>query len=921
MGDPSAILVRPGGALAPSLHPRTLPNPLAPINATQASPNATPSRSVVSTKLYPPSVRAEFVARPHLLSLLDGDPGCRLISICAPAGFGKSTLVAQWLAELRMPRTWATFDADDDNPRSFFGLIAAALRTVDPDLVAGTESLLATKGLLHPTVIVHRLIADLSATTQAFVLVMDDVGAIESPEIQRAVDLLIQHAPPAMRIVLISRTELPLRMARFRANGELLEIREQDLQFTREEAVRFYNDFLDLDLTPSEIGVLYERTEGWVAGLQLIGVALRGEAREQIRRSVEGRDGDVGLADHYLWGEVLQRQPDDIQSFLLRTSILDRFTANLCDAVTGGQGSDDLIRRCERDNLFVIALDGIGAWHRYHQLFADVLRDRLVRTVTGEELDELHRRASQWFERAGLIEDAIRHAIAGHDWDRAIRMLEDHCAALFERDHVATLRDWLQGLPPTIFERSPQLAFWLAWALGRLGQWSEGAKPLRFAEEAWIRADDRPGQGALFLWDACRSLYGYDNLRAINYAHRALDLLPDDRSTKRIFALATLAIAYLYHGEPARADQAFADLRSLSLAADQPWFQLFEMAHSAGTLVQRGKLLDATVLCRRVIQAAADSPVEIWVQAALYYLGGIHREWGLLDDAEAHFRRGDELAELTGALQWRGRIRVGLARIAWARGNVEEAFDQLEHARGFETQLGNDQLARDVGAWQARFWMASHQIALARRWADSRVLESSLLPAYERQVEYLTYVRFLIREGRSELALKITEIIRQQAEAAGRDGDLVELSMLAAMAHAAGGDAAVASRLLHQALELGNPHGYVRLFVDEGQALAPLLRHEGARDGQRAYAQRLLTEIEGADSPEAPDPSDSSDALSEREIEVLRLVGAGLPNREIGQRLFISEKTVKKHMNNILRKLEAANRTHAVDRARQLGLI
>src|SRR5262249_22890728 len=405
-------------------------------------------------------------------------------------------------------------------------------------------------------------------------------------------------------------------------------------------------------------------------------------------------------------------------SFLLRTSILDRFTADLCDAVIGGKQSEEMIRRCERENLFVIGLDGIGTWYRYHQLFADVLRDRLVGVVTGEELDELHRRASLWLEYSGFLEDAIRHAVAGHDWERAVEMLEDHCAGLFKRDHVATLRDWLQGLPPAIFERSPRLAFWLAWALGRTGRWAEGAKPLRFAEETWIRTDDRPGQGALFLWDAGRSLYGYDNLRAINYAHRALDLLPEDRSTERIFALAALAIAYLYHGEPARAEQAFTDLRSLSVAAGQPWFQLFEMAHSAGILVQRGKLLDATVLCHRVIQAAGVSPVEIWVQAALYYLGSVHREWGLLDDAEEHFRRGDDLAEMTGALQWRGRIRVGLARIAWARGNVEEAFDQLEHALGFETEMGNDQLVRDVGAWQARFWMASRQTALARRWAD-----------------------------------------------------------------------------------------------------------------------------------------------------------------------------------------------------------
>jgi LuxR family maltose regulon positive regulatory protein len=877
-------------------------------------------RTVDLTKLYPPELRANYVARPHLISLLNSDPGRKLTLISAPAGYGKSTLAAQWLAQLRMPRAWVTFEAGDNNPRTFFGLIVAALHTIEPGLVSGTEAILAGYGAVPADAIVHRLLADLAATTHPFVLVLDDLHTIESPELLRAMDLMLHQAPRPMRVVLISRTEPALQVARFRANGELREIRWQDLVLTPQEAHQFCQDSLGVDLTPEEAATLVERTEGWLAGVQLVCVALRGRSREQLRQSVDGDDGNAHFADRYLSEDILRRQPDDIQAFLLRTSILNRFTADLCDAVAEIRDSEDLIRRCGRDNLFVIPLDGVGAWHRYHQLFADVLHDRLARTVAAEEIDGLHRRASHWFEQRELYADAVRHAVAGHDWERAIRLLEDRCTELFEWDHVATLRDWLQGLPPTIFERSPRLAFWLAWALGRTGRWSEGVEPLRLAEAAWMETDDRPDKGSFMLLDACRALYGFDNLRAINGAHRALDLLPEDRSAERIFALATLGIAYIYHGEPGRAEEAFASLRSLAASTGKPWFQLFEMAHSAGIMIQCGRLLDATDLCQRVIRAAGDSPIEIWVQAALYHLGSIELEWGQLADAKEYLERADGLAEMTGAIQWRGRILVGLARIALANGELEVAFDRLERAIGFATQLGNEQELRNIRAWQARFWLASHQIDLVRRWALGMGLDPSRPPEYERQVESLTYVRLLTNEGRPDLALRILEPIWDQAEAAGRDGDLVEILVLTALAHKARGNTAAASRSLHHALELASPSGFVRVFVDEGEDLAILLRREDFRGDLRAYTERLLAAVDGNGTPERSDPLGPPDPLSEREIEVLRLVSAGLPNREIGLRLFIAEKTVKKHMHNILHKLDATNRTHAVDRARHLGL-
>ncbi len=885
------------------------------------SPPVGAARRPVAMKLYPPSLRSNLIERPHLLSLLMSEPEARITLICAPAGFGKTTLAVQWLAQLRSPVAWVALDVYDDDPRSFFALIVAGLHTIDDGLASGTEALLAAPGPVRTDAIVDQLIDDLAVTTHPFVLVLDDLQTIASPEVLRGLESLLQHAPLTMRTVLIGRNEPTIRLARFRANGELHEIHQEDLMLSDPEGLQFFRKTFALDLTRTETEMLLRRTEGWIAGCQLLGIALGQHVRDQLGRAVD-RFGQSGLfADRYLWSEVLHQQPADVRSFLMQTSILDRFNARLCEAVTGQRQSESLIRRCIRDGLFVIPLDGIGDWYRYHHLFAEVLRDHQVQAATAGEVDELHRRASRWLSGNGFYDDAVRHAIAGHDWDWAIALLEDRCADLYRWDHVASLRDTLQESPDAIFERSPRLAYWLAWALGRTGRWAEGARPFRFAQAAWDDTGNRAGQGELLLWESCRALYGFDNLQAIDLADRALALLPEDRPTERVFALATQGIAHVYRGEPVSAERAFAELRSLAAATGQPWFHLFEMGHSAGSLVQRGELQEAATLCGRVIQAAGDSPVEIWVQAALYHLGTIQLAWGDLDASAEYFRKADRLAEMTDAIQWRGRIRAGLARIAWERGDPVEAFDQLDRARVFATQLGNELEVRSIEAWRARFWLASDRWDLVRAWADCIQWDVSAAPDYERQIERLTYVRFLIRDGRPALALPLLAGIERQAEATGRRGDMVEVAVLQTLAHAARGETAPAARAMSRALELGMPGGYVQVFVDEGGALLPLLRDEALRGVYREYAERLLTEIDGGDVDDDPAPAGSPGVLSEREIEVLRLVAAGMPNREIGQRLFISEKTVKKHMNNVLRKLQAANRTHAVELARQLGLI
>ncbi len=884
-----------------------------------ASTSRTPPRTLPSTRLYPPRLRANLVERSGLISRLGGDPDRRVTLICAPAGYGKSTLAVQWMAHLALPTVWVRLEAGDNDPATFFALVLAAVQRIDPTLVVATASRLGEHEAA-PEAIVRQLLEDLSVTTRSFLLVLDDFHTIEAQEIHQAMDLLLQHVPTTMRLVLISRTMPPLRLARLQTNDDLQLVTQRDLQFTAEETLQYFHS-LGLDLTPSEVGVLHERTEGWVIGLQLVGSALRGRTRDQAAHFIQEFVGNADLGDQYLWEEVLERQPDDVRTFLLRTAILDRFTASLCDAVTETGNGDEMLRRCEQDNLFLVPLAGQGDWYRYHHLFADALRERLSRSATESDIDDLHRRAAAWLEANGYVEDALRHAIAGRHWDHVIELLEEICAELFERDQIATLRTWLQGIPLHVLATSPRLAFWLAWAQGRTGRWAEGSAALRIAEEAWTVTEDRTGEGLVLLWHAGRYLWDFNNLRAVDYAQRALDHLPADRPAERIFALMTHGVGHVHRGEPLLAEAAFAEVRTLIDTSGRSWHRPFEMAHSAAVLMQQGRLLEASMLCRQVIRPTGAEPIEIWSQTAQYHLGCIYLEWGLLDDARGALKRADHQAEMMQNLTWRPRIRTALARVAWAHGEREEAFDEMEQAIDFADHLGTLQLVRDANAQQARFWLNSNRLALAERWADSCELDPYLPPEYERHVEHLTYVRLLLQQERPELALVILQRIDQQAAEAERHGDRVEILLLTALAHKASDNAAEAFQALHGALDMGKLGGYLRTFADEGARLATLLRHASGRDAHRDYGKAILAEITQAAVAAPLGPVDMPDALTKREAEVLRLVAARLSNRDIGQHLFISEKTVKTHLGNIMSKLGVGNRTRAVEQAQHLGVL
>jgi LuxR family maltose regulon positive regulatory protein len=873
---------------------------------------------LLTTKLSATRLRSNLVLRSGLINAISY-ADVPLTVVCGPAGYGKTTLVTQWMISSGAPAAWVQLDAFDNDPWHFLHLIASAVETIDRDIAADTLALLRDPGQPHRCeVATASLLEGLAKATHAFALVLDDYQVIDSPGIHDIMRAIVQHPPLIMRVFIISRSEPPLQLAGLRGRHQVLELGQEDLRFTHEEALELLHVTNGIDVTPGEVNAINDRAEGWVAGLQLAAYMMHAQSKTGIRHFVDDFCGSVRSIEHYLLEEVIGRQSPAIQDFLLRTSILDRFSAPLCAAVTGMEESRAVIRHLERNNLFVMPLDHLSHWYRFHYLFSDVLRDRLAQELSEEEINELHRSAAAWLEENDSPEEAARHAVAGQDWDRAATLLEQIGVELYQQDQLMALCVWLQGTPPATLERHPKLAFWLAYSLIRTGRFREAAQPLRIAEQAWAHGESRANLGRLRILQALRATAN-DPSQAIALAGEARDLLVDDQTGDLETASIVLARAHLGHGDTVRAEATYAALRRQSDDGTLDWIQLAEMNGSAEALGKQGKLLEAVVLHRRVIKMGGERhPLQS--QRAHCALGMICIEWNMLDDGIRHYRHAEALAEQTQSALNQYAMCLVLARAHWAWGNVESAFDEIERSIEYASQMGFLQAARNARAQQARYWMLQGRVTLARRWSDSIDFDPYLPSDYDRQFEQLTFARLLIASEQPALALSILDAADELAASQSRAADRIEISVLRALAHKCQGDHANALAALHHALALGEPGGFVRTFADADALIIPLLRHASVHGDYRDYAQRLLTAIEGTTAISVSAQKETVEALSEREIQVLRLVAAGMSNRDIGRQLFIAERTAKKHLTNILGKLQATNRTQAVDNARRMGL-
>ncbi|HEX5880357.1 MAG TPA: LuxR C-terminal-related transcriptional regulator [Actinomycetota bacterium] len=847
--------------------------------------------ALLATKLHLPRPRPGLVARPRLLARLNEGVGQELVLVCTPAGFGKTTLLAEWVRAGQRPVAWLSLDEADNDPARFWRHVAAALEPVRPGVAERVTALLGSPPASFEGP-VTALVNELAELSDDVVLVLDDYHLIQAPAVHVSVEFLLQHLPPSLRLVLASRADPPLSLAGLRGRGQLAELRQTDLRFTPQEAGELLGATVGAELPEVAVAALGNRTEGWAAGLQLAALSLQG--RSDIGEFVEGFSGSHRYVLDYLTEEVLDRQPPQLRTFLLESSVLERLCSPLCEAVTGRNDSQQLLEQVERANLFLVPLDDVRGWWRYHHLFADLLRGRLQQQWP-ERVPELHRAAADWCERHGLVDDAIRHARAAGDLPWAARLVEQHFEAVLGRREDATLRRWLELLPAEVVRSRPRLCLLQAfWAL--IGSRVEAVERLLDdAERAFSYAGEEPYQPAVgraaslvanIRAAIARLRAGAAHLRGdaeqtITLARRALAELDEGEWMLESVTRWQLVGAEWLRGRPAEAERGFLSALA-SLAAWRTTGQLTLVAwgydHLGHAQRARGHLGAALATYQEALEAVAGDPGQPVMPAAV---------------------REAEQVPLSGAV-------VGLL-------NPSPAV-------------------------RARLELANGQVKAAARWVQQRGFAVQDEPGYPRERDYLVLARVLLAQHAPERALELLEPWTALAASQGRTESTIELLALQALAHADRGDEPAALTTLAEALVLGAPEGYLRVFVDEGLPMAALFRRllggrhpewQAAVDAvPRDYLARLAVAFEQAGAPVFPAAKRGAvlvpglvEALSARELEVLALLATGKSNRAIAEDLVVTLDTVKRHVTNLFNKLGVANRVQAVARARELGLL
>jgi len=899
--------------------------------------DATPP--LLETKLHAPRRRRELVERPRLTARLAEQRLPSLTLVSAPAGFGKTTLLADAFTSTEregVQTAWLSLDAGDNDPTVFWSYVVAALQKLEPDTGNRALSLLRASQPLES--VVASLLNDLGDLPGETVLVLDDYHVIESAELHETMTFLVEHLPPQVHLVLGSRADPPLPLARLRARGDLLEVRAADLRFTADEAAAYFNDAMGLHLKANDVDALEARTEGWIAALQLAALSMQG--RDDPSGFIAGFAGDDRFVVDYLAEEVLERQPGELRTFLLETSILDRFTGPLCDAVTGGRGGKATLERLDRANMFLVALDDRRLWYRYHHLFADVLRARLW-DGQPERVDELHRRASAWYEAAGDPPEAIAHAMAGHDVERAAELIELAARFMFQTRQEATARRWLMALPDELFPARPVLSIAMVGALMVSGEIA-GVETLLQGIERWLDPVANAATPIVFdhrefaslpaqveVYRAALALIAGDIQATIDHASRALELAEPSDHLRQGSAAALVGLAQWTTGDLESASRRYTESIASLTAAGHISDVLGCSIALADIQITQGRLGEAMRTYQAGLDLAAAHGVVRGTADMHVGLTEVLLERNELGAAMQHLDGSTQLGEQAGLPQHPYRWRVALAGIRQAEGDLAAALDLLSEAEGvYNTDMSPP--VRPVVAVKARALLAAGDLAAARRW----VTECGLGPdddlSYRHEYEHISLARVLMAmpnggpEGRPvDDAIRLLTRLLAAADQGQRAGSAIEILIVLALAHQARGNVEAAEAALEQALARAEPEGYIRLFADEMQTLSPLLRATSTNGVAGDYAQLVLAAASVA-PVETGHPIREArpgiDELSERELDVLRLLRSDLSGPEIARELLISLNTMRTHTKNIYMKLGVNNRREAVTRAAALGL-
>ena len=919
---------------------------------TTASEAAVTERDVLlATKLHVPRPRPGLVLRPRLAERLDEGLERGLVLVCAPAGYGKTVLLADWAQHGGRPAAWLSLDAGDNDPARFWRHAVAALDWVRPGLGGRVGALLGPPSPPSFEPLLAALINELATPPgeDEALLILDDYHLIGSQPVHESLGFLLEHRPPGLHLVLASRSDPPLALARERGRGQLAELRAAELRFTPDEAAALLRQLAPAPggaLPDAAIAALAARTEGWAAGLQLAALSLRG--RPDVDGFVAAFTGSHRYVLDYLAEEVLERQSEQIRAFLLETSVLERLSGPLCDAATGRTASQALLEQVEQAGLFLMPLDEVRGWWRYHHLFADLLRARLHQEQPGQ-VARLHQNAAGWCEEHGLADDAIRHAAAAGQMTRAARLIERHFDELhYLGGEAATIQRWLSALPASLVRSRPRLL--LAQALmAATSAHPEEVGPLLDATERASADPGEPfeptvGRAASMLVNVpalITLLRGYtaqlrgDAEETAALAARALAQSGEGEWLLNAIAQGFLAVAEWLRGRLAEAEHAFA----ASIAGWREAGQLTPTAWGCYQLTQiqraQGRLDAAVLTCQQALEsltAAGRNPPA--AGPAYVGLAEVAYQRNDLDIALRHVTEGIALCR---QFVDTAPLAAGLMTLAWIRqatGDPAGALEAMDEAGRAAPGPAVASLLNPVPAQRARLLLTRADLQAATRFTQERGLSPDAEPGYPQEPEYLVLARMLLAQDRPGQAVALLDRMLAAAAAQNRTGSIIEIQALRPLALAARGEEADAVAALAGALTLACPQGYMRVFADEGPPMAALVRRLVAaqRAGQAAAAVPFgcLTRLQRAFSAEHHIPASSRgtaavpslvDPLTSRELEVLGLLGAGKSNQAIAGQLVVTLDTAKKHVSHVLAKLGAVNRTGAVTRARQLGLI
>ena len=893
---------------------------------------------LLATKLYIPSIRTDLVPRSRLIEKLNGGLNRKLTLICAPAGYGKSTLVADWVPTLSPTSTikyrisWLSLDKNDNAPTRFLTYLIFALNQSEEGETALGKNALTMLQAPQPSIeaVCTSLINDVSAIPDRIVLVLDDYHVIESPQVDDALTFLIEHLPPQLHLVIVTRVDPQISLARLRARNQLIELRASDLRFTSSEAADFLNRVMGFDLSDENIAALETRTEGWITGLQMASISLQG--RKDVDGFIKSFTGSHRYVLDYLIEEVLEQQPKSVQTFMFQTAILDRLTGSLCNAVTGQENGQETLEMLESANLFIIPLDDERRWYRYHHLFANLLQQRL-KSSPKINIQDLHIRIRNWFSKQGMEREALQHSLLAEDFQKAAELINRLSMEVLHKGEYRTVSDWINSLPYDIQQEHPFLWALDGWALRMEGQFEAAETRISEVEEALknpahrASADLETIKGLINSHKAYIAFIRGNFNQTISISRESLTQLPQDMVEIRTLTALYLGVALRYQGNLQEALEIYLNTLPYGKQLVGSSIAVFCFIHLSDLYYDLGELQKSREIAEQAIQFTnqhTGRPDWPFMGHLYVCIGRVLRQWGRLTEALEVILKGVGLCRQWNVADFQALACIELADVYFSLGEKELAQDALKESFLIYQEF-SPWASGLVAAHQAKHSLGFGEIELAIEWLGGTDLKANSPIDLSRDIEFLTMARVFIAQNKLDEGLVLLNRISEVSDEIGKNHTALEAIILQAKALFIHDDTEKAMEKLEQALSLGEAEEYVQIFVDEGSPMARLLYDALSKGIMPEYVQRLLAAFP-VEKPEPAEKQPSQESewvepLTDREVEILQLLADGFTNPVIGSKLYLATNTVKAHLRNIYGKLGVNNRTQAVARARGLGII